>query len=438
MAYFDQIDRIAYEGAASKNPFSFKYYNPTELVAGKPMKDHLRFAMSWWHTFTYRGVDPFGGTTINRPWDDTKNDVERAKERVHAAFEFMEKMQIGYFCFHDADLAPRRDNLLETNRVLDEIVAVVKQEMARTGIRCLWGTSNCFGDEKFVHGAATSCNASVFAYTAAQIKKAIEVTQELGGENYVFWGGREGYETLLNTNTSLELDNFARLLKMAVDYAKKIGFTGQFLIEPKPKEPTKHQYDFDAQTVLSFLRKYGLESYFKMNIEANHATLANHTFQHELDLSRINGVFGSVDANTGDPQLGWDTDQFPTSIYDTTLAMYEILQAGGFTSGGLNFDAKVRRASFQEDDLFLAYIAGMDTFAKGLRVAAHLLQDGVFESFKAKRYESYSEGIGKDIVSNRVGFSELEAYALIHGVTPNVSGRQEYLESLLNQYILED
>jgi len=438
MAYFDQIDQIAYEGAASKNPFSFKYYNPTELVAGKPMKDHLRFAMSWWHTFTYRGVDPFGGTTINRPWDDTKSDVERAKERVHAAFEFMEKMQIGYFCFHDADLAPRRENLLETNRVLDEVVAVVKQEMARTGIRCLWGTSNCFGDEKFVHGAATSCNASVFAYAAAQIKKAIEVTQELGGENYVFWGGREGYETLLNTNTSLELDNFARLLQMAVDYAKKIGFTGQFLIEPKPKEPTKHQYDFDAQTVLSFLRKYNLEPYFKMNIEANHATLANHTFQHELNLSRINGVFGSVDANTGDPQLGWDTDQFPTSIYDTTLAMYEILQAGGFTSGGLNFDAKVRRASFQEDDLFLAYIAGMDTFAKGLRVAAHLLQDGVFESFKAKRYESYSEGIGKDIVNNRVGFSELEAYALIHGVTPNVSGRQEYLESVLNQYILED
>jgi xylose isomerase len=438
MAYFDQIDRIAYEGAASKNPFSFKYYNPTELVAGKSMKDHLRFAMSWWHTFTYRGVDPFGGTTINRPWDETKSDVERAKERVHAAFEFMEKMQIGYFCFHDADLAPRRENLLETNRVLDEVVAVVKQEMARTGIRCLWGTSNCFGDEKFVHGAATSCNASVFAYTAAQIKKAIEITQELGGENYVFWGGREGYETLLNTNTSLELDNFARLLQMAVDYAKKIGFTGQFLIEPKPKEPTKHQYDFDAQTVLSFLRKYNLESYFKMNIEANHATLANHTFQHELNMSRINGVFGSVDANTGDPQLGWDTDQFPTNVYDTTLAMYEILQAGGFTSGGLNFDAKVRRASFQEDDLFLAYIAGMDTFAKGLRVAAHLLQDGVFESFKAKRYESYSEGIGKDIVNSRVGFSELEAYALIHGVTPNVSGRQEYLESLLNQYILED
>ncbi|MCE5189799.1 MAG: xylose isomerase [Eubacteriales bacterium] len=437
MAYFHQTGKIVYEGAASKNPYSFKYYNPTEQIAGKSMKDHLRFSMSWWHTFTYGGGDPFGGATIHRPWDRSENDAERARERVFAAFEFMEKMQIGYFCFHDADLAPRRSNLLETNRVLDEIVAVIKQEMKRTGIQCLWGTSNCFGDDKFVHGAATSCNASVFAYTAAQIKKAIEVTQELGGENYVFWGGREGYETLLNTNTALELDNFARLLHMAVDYAKKIGFTGQFLIEPKPKEPTKHQYDFDAQTVLSFLRKYELEPYFKLNIEANHATLAGHTFQHELNMARINGVFGSVDANTGDPQLGWDTDQFPTGIYDTTLAMYEILQAGGFTTGGLNFDAKVRRASFEEDDLFLAYIAGMDTFARGLRVAARLLEDGVLEAFKEKRYESYTEGIGKDIVNGRVGFHELEAYALIHGATPNVSGRQEYLESLLNQYIFE-
>lgn len=437
MAYFAEIGKVEYAGPASRNPFSFRYYNPAEIVAGRAMKDHLRFAMSWWHTFTFRGIDPFGGVTIFRPWDDTPDDVARAKERVHAAFEFMEKLQIGYFCFHDADLAPRRGNLLDTNRVLDEVVAVVKQEMARTGIKCLWGTSNCFGDEKFIHGAATSPNATVFAYAAAQIKKAIEITLELGGENYVFWGGREGYETLLNTDTELELDNLARLLKMAVDYAKKIGFTGQFLIEPKPKEPTKHQYDFDAAAVLAFLRKYNLCEHFRMNIEANHATLAGHTFQHELNTARINGVFGSVDANTGDPQLGWDTDQFPTNLYDTALAMYEILLAGGFTRGGLNFDARVRRGSFQEDDLFLAYIAGMDAFAKGLRVAARLLEDGVFESFKAKRYESYGEGIGKDIVSGRVGFSELEAYALIHGVTSNASGRQEYLETVLNQYILE-
>lgn len=437
MACFDQIGTIAYEGPKSKNPLSFKYYNPNEVVAGKPMKDHLRFAMSWWHTFTFRGNDPFGSETIYRPWDQTDDPIARAKARVYAAFEFMEKMQIGYFCFHDADIAPRQSNLLETNRVLDEIVAVIQQEMARTGIKCLWGTSNCFSDAKFVHGAATSPNASVFAYTAAQIKKAIEITHLLGGENYVFWGGREGYETLLNTDSALELDNLARLLQMAVDYAKKIGFTGQLLIEPKPKEPTKHQYDFDTASVLSFLRKYKLEPYFKMNIEANHATLAAHTFQHELNVARINGVFGSVDANSGDPLLGWDTDQFPTNVYDTTLAMYEILLAGGFTSGGLNFDAKVRRGSFQEDDLFLSYIAGMDTFAKGLRVAAKLVADGVLESFKSKRYDSYLTGIGKDIVTGRVGFSELEAYALIHGVTENSSGRQEYLESVLNQYILE-
>lgn len=437
MAYFSDIKPVRYEGPKSTNPFSFRYYNPEEIVAGKPMKDHLRFAMSWWHTFTFRGIDPFGGETIFRPWDDMPDDVARAVERVHAAFEFMEKMQIGYFCFHDADLAPRRDNLLDTNRILDEVVAVIKKEMARTGIKCLWGTSNCFGDAKFVHGAATSCNASVFAYAAAQIKKAIEITQELGGENYVFWGGREGYETLLNTDMALELDNLARLLGMAVDYAKKIGFAGQFLIEPKPKEPTKHQYDFDTATVLAFLQKYGLAGHFKMNIEANHATLAAHTFQHELNMARINGVFGSVDANAGDPLLGWDTDQFPTNVYDAALAMYEVLQAGGFTTGGLNFDAKVRRGSFQEDDLFLAYIAGMDTFAKGLRVAARLIGDGVFEDFKANRYESYRSGIGRDIVSGRVGFSELEAYALVHGVTQNVSGRQEYLETLLNQCILE-
>jgi xylose isomerase len=437
MAYFEGINTIGYEGPKSKNPYAFRYYNPDETVSGKPMKDHLRFAMSWWHTFTFRGVDPFGGVTVFRPWDDTPDDVARAKERVHAAFEFMQKMQIGYFCFHDADIAPRRDNLLDTNRILDEVVPIIKDEMVHTGIKCLWGTSNCFGDAKFVHGAATSCNASVFAYTAAQIKKAIEVTQALGGENYVFWGGREGYETLLNTDMALELDNLARLLKMAVDYAKKIGFAGQFLIEPKPKEPTKHQYDFDTATVLAFLRKYNLTDHFKMNIEANHATLAGHTFQHELNTARINGVFGSVDANTGDPLLGWDTDQFPTNVYDTTLAMYEVLKAGGFTTGGLNFDAKVRRGSFQEDDLFLAYIAGMDAFAKGLRAAAKIIEDGVFEEFIAKRYESYGEGIGKDIVNGRVGFSELEAYALIHGATRNASGRQEHLETILNQYILE-
>ncbi|CUH92270.1 xylose isomerase [Herbinix luporum] len=437
MAYF-KVGKIEYEGPKSKNALSFKYYNPDEVIMGKTMKEHLRFAMSYWHTFTYMGVDPFGGTTMNRHWDNTQDEMEKAKERVHAAFEFMEKMQIPYFCFHDADIAPRVPNdLAETNRRLDEIVAVIKEEMKRTGIKCLWGTTNAFGDDKFVHGAGTSCNATVFAYAAAQIKKAMDITKELGGENYVFWGGREGYETLLNTDTALELDNYARLLQMAVDYAKEIGFTGQFLIEPKPKEPTKHQYDFDTQTVLSFLRKYNLQDHFKMNIEANHATLAMHTFQHELNMSRINGVLGSVDANTGDPMLGWDTDQFPTNVYDTTLAMYEILLNGGLGKGGLNFDSKVRRASFEDEDLFYAYIAGMDAFAKGLRVAAKLIEDKVFENFKAERYASYTEGIGKDIVEGKVGLKELEEYALKNGITPNKSGRQEMLESILNQYILE-
>lgn len=437
MDYFEGIGKINYEGSESKNPLAFKYYNPDEVVMGKTMKEQLRFSMSYWHTFTYMGSDPFGVGTMFRPWDNVEDPMEVARERVHAAFEFMEKMQIPFFCFHDRDIAPEGKNLEETNQRLDEIVEIIKAEMARTGIKCLWGTTNAFSNPRFVHGAGTSCNATVFAYAAAQIKKAMEITKELGGENYVFWGGREGYETLLNTDTGLELDNLARLFKMACAYAKEIGFTGQFLIEPKPKEPTKHQYDTDAATVLSFLRKYDLMDKFKLNIEGNHATLAMHTFQHELNMSRINGVLGSVDANQGDSNLGWDTDQFPTNVYDTTLAMYEILLAGGFTKGGLNFDSKVRRASFEESDLFFAYIAGMDAFARGLKVAAKLIEDKVFENFTANRYASYLEGIGKDIVDGKAGFKELEAYAMKNGVTPNVSGRQELLESILNQYILE-
>lgn len=436
MTYF-VTPEIQYEGPKSKNPFAFKYYNPEEVVMGRTMKEQCRFAMSYWHTLTYMGRDPFGGDTMFRPWDNTADDMQKAIERVHAAFEFMEKMQIPFFCFHDADIAPRAATLRETNQRLDEIVKVIREEMERTGIKCLWGTTNAFGDDKFVHGAGTSCNATVFAYAAAQIKKAMEITKELGGENYVFWGGREGYETLLNTDMGLELDNLARLLRMAVDYADEIGFTGQLLIEPKPKEPTKHQYDFDSAAVLAFLRKYDLIDHFKLNIEANHATLAQHTFQHELNNCRINGVLGSVDANQGDPMLGWDTDQFPTNVYDTTLAMYEVLMDGGFTKGGLNFDSKVRRGSFEEDDLFLAYIAGMDTFARGLKVAAKLIEDRVFENFKEQRYASYREGIGKDIVDGKVGFAELEAYALEHGTSKNTSGRQEMLEMMLNQYILE-
>ena len=436
MAYF-KPGKVNYEGPKSKNPLSFKYYNPEEVINGKTMEEHLRFAMSYWHTLTYMGTDQFGGDTMNRDWDDTDDAMKQAKERVYAGFELMEKLQIPFFCFHDVDIAPRGKTLAESNNNLDEIVEVIKGEMERTGIKCLWGTTNAFSDDKFVHGAGTSCNATVFAYAASQIKKAMEVTKELGGENYVFWGGREGYETLLNTDTGLELDNYARLLQMAVDYAKEIGFTGQLLIEPKPKEPTKHQYDFDTATVLAFLRKYNLQDYFKINVEANHATLAQHTFQHELNQCRINGVLGSVDANMGDMLLGWDTDQFPTNLYDATLAMYEIILDGGFTKGGLNFDSKVRRASFEDEDLFYSYIVGMDTFAKGFKVANNLIEDGVFEDFKEERYASYKEGIGKDIVEGKVGFKELEAYSLENGVTPNKSGKQEMLEGILNQYILE-
>ena len=344
-------------------------------------------------------------------------------------------MQIPFFCFHDIDLAPEGDTLRETFANIDTIVDIIKELMAETGIKLLWGTSNLFGHPRFMHGAATSPNADVFAYAAARVKRALEITKELGGENYVFWGGREGYETLLNTDMGLELDNLARFLHMAVDYAREIGFTGQFLIEPKPKEPTKHQYDFDVASVLGFLHSYGLEKDFKINIEANHATLAGHTFQHELRVARINGILGSVDANQGDELLGWDTDQFPTNLYATTLAMYEILQNGGLAPGGLNFDAKVRRGSFEPIDLFYAHIAGMDAFAHGLKAAHKLLESGELEEFIAERYSSYSSGIGEKIVKGEVGFKELADYALENNQIVNTSGRQELLENILNRYI---
>lgn len=436
MQYFNEVTKIKFEGPTSTNPLAFKEYNPDEVIMGKPMKEHLRFSMSYWHTLTGEGSDPFGAGTAVRPWDDAAiNPIEKAKVRVKVAFEFMEKLGVEYFAFHDRDIAPEGKDLKETNEILDQIVDIIEAEMKRTGIKLLWGTSNCFSNPRFVFGAGTSPNADAFAYAAAQIKKAMEITNRLGGKGYVFWGGREGYETLLNTNMGLELDNMARLLQMAVDYAEEIGYTGQFYIEPKPKEPTKHQYDFDTATVLGFLRKYKLDTKFKMNIEANHATLAGHTFQHELNVCRENGVLGSVDANQGDLMLGWDTDEFPTNIYDASLAMYEILKAGGLTTGGLNFDSKVRRGSFEPIDLFYGYIAGMDTFAKGLKVAAKLLEDKVFENFIAERYSSYNLGIGKEIVTGKVGFKELEKYALELKEVKNVSGRQEMLESILNQYI---
>jgi len=432
--YFEGIGKIAYEGPGSNDPLAFKYYDANKLVAGKSMKDHLRFAMSYWHTMTGGGSDPFGMATMERSYNDL-DGMELAKARVDAAFEIMTKLGIEFFCFHDLDIAPEGNSLQEKLDNLDIIVDLIEAKMKDTGIKCLWGTTNGFSNPRFMHGASTSPNADAFAFAAAQVKKAIEITHRLGGQNYVFWGGREGYETLLNTDVALENDNFARFLHMASDYAKKIGFTGQFLIEPKPKEPTKHQYDFDTMTVLGFLRKYDLIDDIKLNIEANHATLAGHTFQHELLMSRINGVLGSIDANQGDMLLGWDTDQFPTNIYDATMCMYEVLKNGGIAPGGLNFDSKVRRGSFKPDDIFISYIVGMDTFAKGLLVANDLLTDGVLENFVSNRYRSYTEGIGKDIVEGKVDFESLAAYALEHDQVELESGRQEMLEDIVNRYI---
>lgn len=431
-SYFPTVPKILYEGPQSKNPLSFRHYNPDQVIGGKTMREQLRYAMSYWHTMCAEGSDMFGVGTACKCYGET-DPMAQAKAKAYAAFELMDKLGIDYYCFHDRDIAPEADTLKETNARLDEIADLLHELMAASGKKLLWGTANCFGNKRYLHGAGTSPNPDVFAFAAAQIKKALEITTRLGGEGYVFWGGREGYETLLNTDMGLELDNMARLMRMAVDYARSIGFTGDFYIEPKPKEPTKHQYDFDAATVTAFLQKYGLDKDFKLNIEANHATLAGHTFQHELRVARVNGLFGSIDANQGDTLLGWDTDQFPTNVYETTLCMYEVLKAGGFTKGGLNFDAKARRGSYTPEDTFLSYIAGMDAFALGLKLAYRMIEDGRIDSFVANRYAGYQTGIGAKILSGQATMEELEAYALSLGdVTTNQSGMQEYLESVMN------
>jgi len=435
MEYFNNISKIKYEGPKSNNPLAFKFYNPEEKIAGKTMEEIMRFGVAYWHTFTMDGSDPFGEGNMIRNWDHYSG-MDLAKARVEAAFEFFEKLGVPYFCFHDVDIAPEGSTLQETNKNLDEIVSMIKEYMKDTGIKLLWNTANNFSHPRFVHGAASSNNADVFAYTAAKIKKGLEIGKELGAENYVFWGGREGYESLLNTDMKLELDNLARMYHMALDYAKEIGFDAQFLIEPKPKEPTTHQYDFDVASSHAFLQKYGLENDFKFNIEANHATLAGHTFEHELHYSRINNMLGSVDANQGDPLLGWDTDEFPTDVWSTTLAMYEILKNGGLGSGGLNFDAKVRRGSFEQNDLFYAHIAGMDAFAIGLKVAQRLIADNVLEDIIHKKYDSYSHGIGEKIVGGTTNLTELENHALQLEDIENQSGRVEQIKSIINQYIL--
>jgi len=434
--YFKGIGKIAYEGSKSDNPLSYKYYNPEEVIAGKTMREHFKFALSYWHTLCATGVDMFGEGTADKSFGAT-DSLDHAKHKVGACFELLDKMGIDYFCFHDRDIAPEGATLAESNKNLDVITAEIEAAMKASGKKLLWGTANLFSNKRFVHGAGTAPNADVFAYAAAQIKKALEITVQLGGTGYTFWGGREGYETLLNTDMGFEQDNMARLMHMTVDYGRKIGFEGDFYIEPKPKEPMKHQYDYDAATTHAYLQKYGLMKDFKLNIEANHATLAGHTFQHELAYARQNDLLGSIDANTGDLLLGWDTDQFPTSIYEAALCMLEVLKNGGFTTGGLNFDAKARRGSFDAEDVFLSYISGIDAYALGLKIAHKIIMDGRMDKFVIERYASYSRGIGADIVSGKVGLKELEKYALAMGeVTTNTSGRQEYLESLLNQIMM--
>lgn len=432
--FYPNIPKIRYEGSKSKNPLSFRFYNPEEVIAGKTMREHLRFAMSYWHTMVAEGADMFGKGTIDKKYG-AEDEMESAKNKARASFELMDKLDIDYYCFHDRDIAPEGSTLAESNARLDAIADVLEEEMKKYNKKLLWGTANLFSNRRFMNGAGTACDADVFTFAAAQIKKALEITVRLGGEGYVFWGGREGYETLLNTDMAFEQDNMAKLMRMTVDYGRSIGFTGDFYIEPKPKEPMKHQYDFDVATVVSFLRKYGLDQDFKMNVEANHATLAMHTFQHELRVAAINGVFGSVDANRGDLLLGWDTDQFPTDVYDSTMAMYEIIKAGGFTKGGLNFDAKSRRASNAPEDTFYAYISGMDCFALGLRKAYQLIEDGRIDQFVKDRYSSFKSGIGAMVVSGKADLKQLEAYALSKGEVIANSGRQEYLESVLNDVL---
>ncbi len=425
---FSNIPKILYEGSDSKNPLAFKHYNPDDAK----MREYLKFAISYWHTLCAQGVDIFGEGTADKSFGG-KDVMEIAYKKADACFELMEKLSVDYFCFHDRDIAPEGVGLAESNAILDKVSDYILEKMQASGKKNLWGTANCFGNKRYLHGAATSPNADVFAFAAGQIKKAIDVTIKFNGKGYVFWGGREGYDTLLNTKMGFELDNMARLMKMAVEYGRKNGFDGDFYIEPKPKEPTKHQYDFDVATVLAFLRKYGLDKDFKVNIEANHATLAMHTFQHELRVARDNDIFGSIDANKGDLLLGWDTDEFPTNVYDTTLCMYEVIKAGGFTNGGLNFDAKARRGSFEAEDIFLSYIAGMDAFALGYKLALKLIEDGRIDRFTEQRYKSYETGIGADIVSGKATLESLSDYALKMGeITTNTSGKQELLESILN------
>ncbi|MCI7479052.1 xylose isomerase [[Pasteurella] aerogenes] len=432
--YFDRIAKVQYEGVNSTNPFAFKHYNPQEVILGKTMEEHLRLAVCYWHTFCWEGNDMFGVGSLNRSWQKVSNPLDAAKQKAEIAFEFLQKLGVPYYCFHDVDVAPEGHSYAEYVKNFNTIVDLLAQKQAETGVKLLWGTANCFSNPRYMSGAATNPNPEIFARAAAQVFNAMNATKRLGGENYVLWGGREGYETLLNTDLRREREQIGRFMQMVVEHKHKIGFKGTLLIEPKPQEPTKHQYDYDVATVYGFLKQFGLEKEIKVNIEANHATLAGHTFQHEIATAASLDILGSIDANRGDPQLGWDTDQFPNSVEENTLALYEILKAGGFTTGGFNFDAKIRRQSTDPYDLFHGHIGAIDVLALSLKRAAKLLEDKALENIVEQRYAGWNGELGQQILS---GNSSLEALAkAAENLDPQpVSGQQEYLENIVNHYI---
>ena len=434
--YFKGIDKIKFEGKASDNPLAFKYYNPDQLVAGKTMREHFKFAIAYWHSFCGQGADPFGAGTQNFPWDSNSDPLQAAKDKADAAFEFITKMGFDYFCFHDYDLIQEGNSLAESEKRLETITDYIKEKQKESGVKLLWGTANCFSNPRYMNGAATNPDFNVVAYAGAQVKLALDATMKLNGENYVFWGGREGYISLLNTDMGREQDHMARFLTMAKDYARAQGFKGTFFIEPKPMEPSKHQYDFDAATSIGFLHKYGLQDDFKLNIEVNHATLAQHTFEHELTVAANDNMLGSIDANRGDYQNGWDTDQFPNNVEETARAMMVFLKAGGLQGGGVNFDAKIRRNSTDLEDLFHAHIGGADTFARGLLVAEKVLNDNAFSSFIQNRYASFNDGKGSQFEQGKLTLQDLYAIASTNKSGINtISGKLELLENILNNHI---
>jgi xylose isomerase len=433
--FFKGIEKIKYEGTSSHNPLAFRWYNENQVVAGKTMKEHFRFACAYWHSFCGSGADPFGEPTHLFEWDTKSDPIERAKDKADAAFEFMTKLGVPYYCFHDVDAVEYTNDIHENERRLQAITAYLKEKQAASGIKLLWGTANLFSSRKYMNGAATNPDFTVLAHAGAQVKAALDATIALGGENYVFWGGREGYMSLLNTNMKREKDHLANFLKAARDYGRKNGFTGKFFIEPKPCEPSKHQYDYDCETVIGFLREHDLLNDFSLNIEVNHATLAGHTFTHELQVAADAGLLGSMDANRGDYQNGWDTDQFPSDINELTEALLIILEAGGFKGGGINFDAKIRRNSTDPADLFYAHIGGMDVFARALLTADAILQGSDYKKIRADRYASYDAGNGKDFEQGKLGLEDLRNIALAAGEPATISGKQEFIENLINRYI---